>query len=61
MSDKVTMINALLKEASDNYTGEWTETHKSRMDQIYKYVQELNNETGKRYVINGTQLVEEVK
>lgn len=59
MTDKVTMINALLKEASENYTNEWTDTHKSRMEQIYKYIQELNKETGKHYVINDTQLVEE--
>lgn len=60
MTDKIKMINLLLKEASENYTGEWSETHQSKMTQIYNYINELNKETGKRYVISGTQLVEEV-
>ena len=58
-NEKVEMINTLLKEASDNFTGEFTETHQSKMNQIYYYIRELNKETGKNYVIKGTQLIEE--
>ena len=54
---KVSLINSLLEEAKENYKGVWDSTHTSRMNQIYYYIDELNKETGKRYIINGTELV----
>lgn len=50
--ENIELINGLLKEAKDNFTGEWTDTHKSRMNQIFKYIELLNYNTGKRYVID---------
>lgn len=57
--ENIELINGLLKEASDTFTGEFTDTHKSKMNQIYNYISLLSFNTGKRYVISGTKLIVE--
>lgn len=53
----VSMINNLLKQASDNFTGEWTNNHNSKMNLIYHHIKNLRIATGKNYVINGVELI----